>query len=173
MDHSRSVRQRPSRASCPAWMNPIRRSLGSVVYGGAGWVCPPFSSRLRAGVLSRWPVQINLYAVLRKEPNWRGSNRAHRLKRIVGSSLPRETEGHARQICPHGDANACLPLLPKGREMRRPKVPPQECDRKNDHGVQKPSRRYQPIHPLVSAAVGTELPHSFRRIGSPNLLRFW
>ena len=36
---------------------------------------------------------INLYAVLRKEPNWSGSNRAHWLKRIVGYSLPREAEG--------------------------------------------------------------------------------
>jgi hypothetical protein len=32
-------------------------------------ICAPYSSRHRAGVLSRWPVQINLYKVLRKEPN--------------------------------------------------------------------------------------------------------
>jgi len=28
-----------------------------------------------------WTVQINLYAVLRKEPNWSGGNRAYWLKR--------------------------------------------------------------------------------------------
>ena len=52
--------------------------------------------------------EINLYAVLRKEPNWRGGNRTHRLKRFVGYTLPRESRRHAQQICPHGEANACL-----------------------------------------------------------------
>jgi hypothetical protein len=35
-----------------------------------------------------WTVQINLYAVLRKEPNWSGGNRAYWLKGIVGYTPP-------------------------------------------------------------------------------------
>ena len=73
---------------------------------------------LQAGITRDEPgreqQEINLYAVLRKELNWRGSNRTHWLRRIVGSSLPREAEGHARQICPHGETNACL-LFSEGR----------------------------------------------------------
>ena len=67
---------------------------------------------LQAGITRDEPgreqQEINLYAVLRKEPNWSGGNRTRRLKRFVGYTLPRESRRHARQICPHGEANACL-----------------------------------------------------------------